>query len=174
MKVSRSGLRLVAGGMMFLAMVPLAEAAVVPDQAVSCGQSSETTCAASGQATAGDGRTIQAEVTNPDAPSPAGAQEQTGQSPASQPNTQQPATAPQQPAATTPQPNGAQKPLGTAAAPYGRTGGVTASRPAGAVIAPAKQRRTRSIFIRVSIIVGAAAAVGTVVALSKGSPSRPQ
>jgi hypothetical protein len=41
------------------------------------------------------------------------------------------------------------------------------------VIAPAKQRRTRAILIRVSIVVGAAIAVGTVVALSRSSPSRP-
>jgi hypothetical protein len=76
-----------------------------------------------------------------------------------------------------PQPNQLQnaipKPVGTAAAPYVKTIGVTASRPAGAVIAPGKQRRSRSILIRVGVIVGAAAALGTVVALSKGSPSRP-
>jgi hypothetical protein len=69
--------------------------------------------------------------------------------------------------------NTAPKPVGTAAAPYEKTTGVAASRPAGAVIAPAKQRRARSILIRVGVIVGAAVAVGTVVALSKGSPSRP-
>ncbi len=67
----------------------------------------------------------------------------------------------------------AQKPVGTAAAPYEKTTGVAASRPAGAVIAPAKQRRARSILIRVGVIVGAAVAVGTVVALSRGSSSRP-
>jgi len=65
------------------------------------------------------------------------------------------------------------KPVGTAAAPYEKTTGVAASRPAGAVIAPAKQRRARSILIRVGVIVGGAVAIGTVVALSHGSPSRP-
>jgi len=65
------------------------------------------------------------------------------------------------------------KPVGTAAAPYEKTTGVTASSPAGAVIAPGKQRRTRSILIKVGVIVGAAVAVGTVVALSRGSSSRP-
>jgi hypothetical protein len=40
-------------------------------------------------------------------------------------------------------------------------------------MAPAKQRRIRIILIRVGLIVGAAAAIGTVVALSKTSPSRP-
>jgi hypothetical protein len=64
-------------------------------------------------------------------------------------------------------------PVGTAAAPYEKPTGVAASRPAGAVIAPAKQKRARIILIRVAVVVGAAAAVGAVVALSKGSPSRP-
>jgi hypothetical protein len=65
------------------------------------------------------------------------------------------------------------EPVGTAAAPYEKPLGVAASRPAGAAIAPAKQKRVRSILIRVGLIAGAAAAIGTVVALSKASPSRP-
>lgn len=69
--------------------------------------------------------------------------------------------------------NGNSKPLGTAAAPYEKSTGTPASRPAGAVIAPAKQKRARSFLIKVGVIVGAAVAIGTVVALSKGSPSRP-
>jgi hypothetical protein len=69
--------------------------------------------------------------------------------------------------------DGAPKPVGTAAAPYEKTTGVAASRPAGAVIAPAKQRRARAFLIRVSVVVGAAVAIGTVLALTHGSPSRP-
>ncbi len=65
-------------------------------------------------------------------------------------------------------------PVGTAAAPYEKTTGNAASRPAGAVIAPAKQRRKRSILIRVGILLGAAVAIGTVVGLSSASPSRPR
>lgn len=68
---------------------------------------------------------------------------------------------------------GTQDPLGTAAAPSVKTTGVAASRPAGAAIAPAKQKRARSILIKVGVIVGAGVAIGTVVALSSGSPSRP-
>jgi hypothetical protein len=64
-------------------------------------------------------------------------------------------------------------PVGTAAAPVVKPTGVAASRPAGAVIAPAKQRRMRTIVIRVGIIVAAGVAVGTVVALSRSSPARP-
>jgi hypothetical protein len=71
------------------------------------------------------------------------------------------------------QEGGAQAPLGTAVAPYERGVGVAASRPAGAVIAPAKQRRTRSFVIKLSVLIGAGIAVGTVVALSNASPSRP-
>lgn len=65
------------------------------------------------------------------------------------------------------------KPLGAAAAPYTRPTGVMGSRPAGAVIAPAKQRRVHAILISIGIVAGAGIAIGTVAALSKGSPARP-
>lgn len=65
------------------------------------------------------------------------------------------------------------EPVGTAAAPYESPVGAAVSRPAGAAIAPAKQKRRRSFLIRMGLVVGAAVAVGTVVALSKASPSRP-
>jgi hypothetical protein len=77
------------------------------------------------------------------------------------------------PSAPQQQQNGTSNPVGTAAAPYEKTTGVAASRPAGAVVAPAKQKRSRSFLIRVGLIVGSCVAVGTVVALSAGSPSRP-
>ena len=76
-------------------------------------------------------------------------------------------------AQTTPAQQPPNRPVGTAVAPYEGTSGVTGSRPAGAVIAPAKQRRVRAIFIKIAVVVGAAAAVGTVVALSHASPSQP-
>jgi hypothetical protein len=72
------------------------------------------------------------------------------------------------------QQSGDTKPLGTAAAPAEKVTGVTASRPAGAAIAPGKQHRVRSFLIKTGLIVGAGVAVGTVVALSRSSPSRPQ
>jgi hypothetical protein len=65
------------------------------------------------------------------------------------------------------------KPVGTAAAPYEPTMGSAASRPAGAAIAPAKQRRVRTILISLGVIAGAGIAIGSVAALSHGSPSRP-
>jgi len=75
--------------------------------------------------------------------------------------------------ASTPQQSAPQEPVGTAVAAPANSTGVVASRPAGAAIAPAKQRRARSIMIKVGAIVGASVAVGTVVALSSASPSRP-
>ncbi len=70
------------------------------------------------------------------------------------------------------QQTGSTHPVGTAAAPYLKPEGIAASRPAGAAIAPAKQRRVRSFAIRVALLVGAGVAIGTVVAASLGSPSR--
>lgn len=64
------------------------------------------------------------------------------------------------------------EPVGTAAAPYEKTTGVAASRPAGAVIAPAKQKRARSFLIRVALLAGAAIAIGTVAGISEATPSR--
>jgi len=106
--------------------------------------------------------------------------DQTSQQPgAAQPSEQQ--TPSQQPAVQREptQPTGSQQknqqgePVGTAAAERVRTTGVAASKPAGTAIAPAKQRRTRAIFIKVAILAGAGAAIGTSLALAKASPSKP-
>lgn len=72
-----------------------------------------------------------------------------------------------------PQKDGTQKPVGTAAAETATTTGFAASKPAGAALAPAKQKRSRTILISVGAVVGAAVALGMVVALSKGTPSKP-
>jgi hypothetical protein len=64
-------------------------------------------------------------------------------------------------------------PLGTAAAEKGQTAGGGASRPAGVAIAPAKQKRSRSLLIKLGAIAAAGAAVGTVYALSRGTGSVP-
>jgi hypothetical protein len=93
------------------------------------------------------------------------------QSPPSQPSQSEPA----QPAAQTvpPSQTGPQQPVGTAAAETSKASGIAASQPAGVAIAPAKQRRVRLIVIRVGAILGAGAAVGTVVALTQATPSKP-
>lgn len=66
-----------------------------------------------------------------------------------------------------------QRPVGTAAAEGPRVSGVTAAQPAGAAIAPAKQRRVRTVVLKVGAILGASAAIGAVVALSAATPSKP-
>ncbi len=92
-------------------------------------------------------------------------------SPTAQPSQSEPAQPPSQtvqPSQTAPQ-----QPVGTAAAETSKASGVAASQPAGVAIAPAKQRRVRLIVIRVGAILGAGAAVGTVVALTQATPSKP-
>jgi cytoskeletal protein RodZ len=109
---------------------------------------------------------------------PAGSNQTTTPQPV-QPSQQQTQTAPtssQQPA---PQPaqqqaqNATQEPSGTAAARSANPAGVAASEPAGSAIAPAKQRRVRTILISMAAILGAGAAIGVVAGLSAASPSRP-
>lgn len=75
-----------------------------------------------------------------------------------------------QPAANQPP---TQRPVGTAAAEAPSTSGIAASEPAGVAIAPAKQRRARTIIIKTGAIIGAAVAVGIVVALTEGTSSKP-
>lgn len=91
------------------------------------------------------------------------------------PGAQQP---PQQPQTTTipeaPQPKQQpEQPVGAAAAEKVPVAGGAAAKPAGAAIAPAKQHQTRSLLIKLGAVVAGAAAIGTVYALSKGSPSKP-
>lgn len=66
-----------------------------------------------------------------------------------------------------------QRPVGTAAAEAPRVNGITAAEPAGIAIAPAKQHRVRTLVIKVGAILGAGAAVGTVIALTQATPSKP-
>lgn len=82
--------------------------------------------------------------------------------------------------ATAPAPNTAQapkdkpqRPVGTAAAEAPKVSGITAAQPAGVAIAPAKQRRVRRIVLKVGAIAAAGAAVGTVIALTAGTSSKP-
>jgi hypothetical protein len=109
----------------------------------------------------------------------AAAAPQPQQSQASSAAASQPAQPPADQTASAAVPGQAQQPgapapaVGTAAAPYEKTTGITGTRPAGAVIAPAKQRRVRSILIKIGIVAGAGAAVAAVALLSHASPSQP-
>lgn len=66
-----------------------------------------------------------------------------------------------------------QAPLGAAAAQKGETAGGAASKPAGMAIAPAKQRQVRSFLLKLGLVAAGAAAIGTVVALTRGTSSVP-
>jgi hypothetical protein len=170
MRISASWLkREIAFGLVIMMAMPLAEAAAAAPQEGTGGQRTQSVPSvlpepqSSGNGAAkAETDASRSEVTLPDGPSPTQSQ---SEAQGAQPATSQSVSEQQQ--------STAPKPVGSAAAPFEKTTGVAASSPAGAVIAPAKQRRARSIVIRVSIVVGAAVAIGTVVALSHGSPSRP-
>ncbi len=66
-----------------------------------------------------------------------------------------------------------QQPVGAAAAQLGRTTGGAASKPAGAAMAPAKQRQSRSLLLKMGLLAAAGIAVGTVVGLTSATPSKP-
>jgi len=72
------------------------------------------------------------------------------------------------------QQNGLPQPVGTAAAPSVTRTGVMASKPAGAAIAPAKQRRVRVFLISLAVVAATGVAIGTVAGLSHTSPSQPK
>ncbi len=156
----------IAGCLVLFLAVPFAEAAGTRPQPATSGQQAVT--APSKNTQSSDSATGNADTATPQ---PAGSPSSSMSSSSTVANQEQSSatlpSAPQQ------QQNGNSNPVGTAAAPYEKTTGVTASRPAGAVVAPAKQKRSRSFLIRVGLVVGACVAVGTVVALSAGSPSRP-
>ena len=110
-----------------------------------------------------------------DAPQQTSSSPSTSSSPAQAPSSQTTAA----PNSTDPnrtdpkQKGGPQRPVGTAAAEAPKVNGVTAAQPAGVAIAPAKQRRVRTIVLRVGALVGAGAALGTVIALTAATPSKP-
>ena len=109
----------------------------------------------------------------PDSPGALWAKSQTS---AQQSSGEQPSAPPSQPQAADKSRNQSEKlqrPVGTAAAEAPKVSGITAAQPAGAAIAPAKQRRVRTIVLKVGAILGAGAAVGTVIALSAATPSKP-
>jgi hypothetical protein len=150
--------RPMAGALIILLTALWGQEAVCQQQAVPDGQQQsapvQQTQAASAQST------------NPNPQAGAAPAVTDGQEPA--PQQQQPAS--QQ--SDSQQTNGT-APLGTAAAPAEKTTGVAASQPAGAAIAPGKQRRVRSFLVKGAIVIGAAVAVGTVVALSRSNSGRP-
>jgi hypothetical protein len=145
MRLSSRLLRQIAGCLVISSLVACAETGAAPAQ--------QAESAPPGQS---QSRAPDSGVQGPDANS----------APSQTPSESPQAAPPQQPAVP-------HEPVGTAAAPYEKVTGVPASRPAGAAIAPAKQKGARSILIKVGLIVAAGVAIGTVVALSTASSSKP-
>jgi hypothetical protein len=77
------------------------------------------------------------------------------------------------PASKTQETQSGQKPVGTAAAGSVPSTGIAASQPAGTAIAPGKQRRVRSLVLKVGAIIGAGVAVGTIAGLTLATSSKP-
>lgn len=180
MGISRRWLRKPITGCLLLALaVPFTAEAASAQQPTNFSPTAESTSSAQNQSDAA-GKKLDTEASQterlPDSPGSTRLQIIAdnrlgdGQQPAPQP--QQSST--QQQSGNQQQSGAAQQPVGTAASESVKATGVAASQPAGAAIAPAKQRRTRSILIKVGALVGAGIAVGTVVGLSAASPSRPR
>jgi hypothetical protein len=102
---------------------------------------------------------VQPPIELPDSPGRSASQ------PQAQPSSSQ--GIPQNTSQTTPPAN---QPSGTATAPSVQVSGGAASKPAGVAIAPPKQRQVRSLLIKLGFLAGAGVALGTVAALSAGSP----
>jgi anti-anti-sigma factor len=157
--------RQIAGCLLLLFTAPFANAIPSPQQEATLSQDSG---ASSAQPQSQQANTVAKQAITEPSPS-----EALPDSPSAVRSSQDRGSRGQQPSPSANLQESTQDPLGTAAAPSVKTTGVAASRPAGAAMAPAKQKRARSILIKVGVIVGAGVAVGTVVALASASPSRP-
>jgi hypothetical protein len=105
---------------------------------------------------------------------------QSGQSSSSQPSTAGQKTDDSLPDApqsqTAPAPQGQQPataPSGTAGAKAANVKGSPVAQPVGAAVAPVRQHGHRSLLIKLGLVAGAGIAVGSAVALSERSPTRP-
>lgn len=78
-----------------------------------------------------------------------------------------------QSAQTPPSQQPAPAPSGAAGAKAATVKGAPVAQPAGAAVAPARQRGHRSLLIKLGLLAGAGIAVGSAVALSSRSPARP-
>jgi cytoskeletal protein RodZ len=113
------------------------------------------------QAPAAESSSSQTQTTSdplPDAPQP---QSSSAQGQPSQAQTAQP------------QQDSTQTPSGAAGAKAANVKGAPVAQPVGAAVAPARQRGHRSLLIKIGLLAGAGIAVGTVIALSEKSPTRP-
>ena len=112
-------------------------------------------------------KTPQPSTETPETPAPA------GQAVPEAPQVQTPAAANPQTSSSSAQQKSGQEPLGTATAERGATAGGPASKPAGMAIAPAKQKQSRSLLIKIGAVAAAGAAFGIVYGLTRATPSTP-
>lgn len=170
MKIANSRvMRQVAGGLVLLVIMQAAEATAQNGQDSPPAQTAQTALPDSTQATAqgvDEQHSNTNQVAQPASDSSTGGAQQQSAAASSQNNGATSSSSEQQ---STPA-----KPVGTAAAPALGSNGIAGSRPTGAVIAPAKQRRVRAILISIGAVLGACVAVGAVAALSHSSPSQPR
>jgi hypothetical protein len=160
--------RLIGGFLVLILAAPSAKAAAAVGQESAPARQEQSAPSAGAQQEGTDSgkptvSSAQPEATLPDAPEVA----QSSSTDSSTPNGSSQTSQDQQQ-------NGGTQPVGTAAAPAVNGTGVSGSRVSGAAIAPAKQRRVRTILISVAVVVAAGVAVGTVVALSRATPSQPR
>lgn len=113
--------------------------------------SAEVPLLAQSQASQSSSSTANAGASLPDAPEAQTQQDQPAQTSTQQTNT----------------------PSGAAGAKAATTKGAPVAQPAGAAVAPARERGHRSLLIKLGLLAGAGVAIGSAVALSHGSPSRP-
>ena len=115
-------------------------------------------------------------------PQSSSAQSSSSQPSSTQPSSTQPNTVDSKPNDSLPDAPQTQTPANQqhAAAPSGAAGakaanvkGAPVAEPAGAAVAPPRQRGHRSLLIKIGLLAGAGIAVGSAVALSERSPSRP-
>lgn len=172
--------RVIGGCLVLILAAPTAKAAATPWQDAAPARQEQSAPSSAAQqvgADSGNGKPVvdsaQSDVTLPNAPevaAPEVAQSSStgpnGQNGSSQPTTDQQSQDQEQ--------NGTAQPVGTAAAPSETPTGVAASKPAGAAIAPAKQRRVRTFLIGIGVVAAACVAVGVVAGLSRTSPSQPK
>jgi hypothetical protein len=165
MKVRRKVLAHVAWSAMCVSVCMGLVSMALVSPAVAQRSSQETKPTLTPQPSGADDRTPVPPDELPDSPGSIVAQ---AQAPGSPQPLQQPMQSESSSSQSTPQ-----KPVGTAAAEAPSSAGVAASQPAGVAIAPAKQRRARTIIIRTGAIIGAAVAVGVVVGLTEATASKP-
>jgi len=141
--------------------------------AIPIGVSAQSTAPSDGSSLSATARDI-SPAALPDSPGAVQSAAQNSTQPQSSPSSSSSASSiPQSAPSAKNQESKPQRPVGTAAAEAPMVSGTTAAEPAGVAVAPAKQRRVRTIVLKTGAIIGAGVAIGAVVALTAGTSSKP-